>query len=212
VGGAVTAQGVFGLAVPDLLLALLRAIQTPPVIYLAAVVRVAFGIILVLAAPASRTPLALRALGALIVVGGLISPFYGEQFGHAMLDWWQAGGPPLIRAWAGFSLVLGVLILWSVARRPIPARAAWRGKHMLQLRPCCECCGKDLPGDSDAAYICSFECTFCRTCKEEVLKGRCPNCGGELLLRPRRAPEKLLEYPASTQRIVKPDGCSPPAR
>lgn len=118
VGGAVTAQGVFGLTVPELFLALLRAIQTPPVIYVAAVVRVAFGIVLVLAAPASRVPSALRVLGSLIVAGGLITPFYGVQFGHAMLDWWEAGGPLLIRAWATFSLVLGILIIWSVARRP----------------------------------------------------------------------------------------------
>lgn len=78
---------------------------------------------------------------------------------------------------------------------------------MLQLRPCCECCGKDLPGDSAAAYICSFECTFCLSCFEDVLKGRCPNCGGELLRRPSRSPEKLQRHPASTERIVKPGGC-----
>jgi hypothetical protein len=78
---------------------------------------------------------------------------------------------------------------------------------MLQLRPNCECCGTELPGDSDAAYICSFECTFCRSCTEAVLKGRCPNCGGELQRRPRRSAEKLQRYPASTERIVKPNGC-----
>jgi hypothetical protein len=78
---------------------------------------------------------------------------------------------------------------------------------MLQLRPNCECCDKDLPGDSDAAFVCSFECTFCRSCAEEVLKGRCPNCGGELQPRPRRAAEKLLRYPASTERVLKKDGC-----
>jgi hypothetical protein len=82
---------------------------------------------------------------------------------------------------------------------------------MLQLRPNCECCGRDLPGDSAAAYICSFECTFCGECSEKVLKGRCPNCGGELVRRPSRSPEKLQRYPASTERIVKPGGCSPPA-
>jgi len=123
IGCAVAVQGVFGLATPDLFLSLLRAIQTPPVIYVAAVVRVAFGIVLLLAAPASRVPVALRVLGALIVAGGLVTPFYGVQFGHAMLDWWDRGGPSLVRAWATFSLVLGVLIVWSVARRSSPARA-----------------------------------------------------------------------------------------
>ncbi|TDF83726.1 DUF1272 domain-containing protein [Pseudomonas sp. H9] len=74
---------------------------------------------------------------------------------------------------------------------------------MLELRPCCECCGRDLPGDSQDALICSFECTFCNDCNEQQLKGQCPNCGGELVKRPARAPEKLAKYPASTTRIVR---------
>lgn len=78
---------------------------------------------------------------------------------------------------------------------------------MLQLRPGCECCDRDLPPDSPEARICSFECTFCRACAEGVLGGRCPNCGGELVPRPRRPPEKLATYPASTERIVRARGC-----
>jgi hypothetical protein len=65
----------------------------------------------------------------------------------------------------------------------------------------------DLPPDSSAARICSFECTFCASCAESVLGGRCPNCGGELVARPRRPAEKLLAYPASSERIFKPLGC-----
>ena len=57
---------------------------------------------------------------------------------------------------------------------------------MLLLKPGCECCDIDLPPDSQKAMICSFECTFCRSCAEGVLKGHCPNCGGELLRRPIR--------------------------
>jgi hypothetical protein len=78
---------------------------------------------------------------------------------------------------------------------------------MLQLRPNCECCNVDLPPESSDARICSFECTFCRSCAEGVLEGRCPNCGGELVARPRRPAEKLANYPASTERVFKPRGC-----
>lgn len=78
---------------------------------------------------------------------------------------------------------------------------------MLQLRPNCECCDVDLPGDSGDAYICSFECTFCASCANETLGGKCPNCGGELVRRPRRSAEKLANNPASTTRIFKPQGC-----
>jgi hypothetical protein len=75
---------------------------------------------------------------------------------------------------------------------------------MLQLRPSCECCDRDLPPDSPDAMICSFECTFCRDCATNVLKGRCPNCGGEFMPRPRRPAEKLTRNPASTQRVYNP--------
>jgi len=82
---------------------------------------------------------------------------------------------------------------------------------MLQLRPNCECCDRDLPPDSTDAMICTFECTFCRDCATQVLQGRCPNCGGELLQRPRRPPEKLAKYPASTERVHRPEVCRPAA-
>jgi hypothetical protein len=78
---------------------------------------------------------------------------------------------------------------------------------VLQLRPSCECCDRDLPADSRDAMICSFECTFCRPCVETHLGGRCPNCGGELVPRPIRPADRLARYPASTERVRKPGGC-----
>jgi len=79
---------------------------------------------------------------------------------------------------------------------------------MLELRPGCECCDTDLPPDSDQAYICTFECTFCATCAEAKLDFKCPNCGGELVPRPIRPVEKLVKYPASTKRVFNPGGCA----
>ncbi len=70
---------------------------------------------------------------------------------------------------------------------------------MLEMRPDCEKCGADLPADVPGAFICSFECTFCAECSDDMDE-RCPNCGGELIDRPSR-PKKLLEkFPASTAR------------
>ncbi len=80
---------------------------------------------------------------------------------------------------------------------------------MLQLRPNCECCDCDLAPDSADARICSFECTFCSTCADTTLKGRCPNCGGELVARPRRPMEKLAKFPASAKRVIRSNGCAP---
>ena len=57
---------------------------------------------------------------------------------------------------------------------------------MLELRPNCELCDADLPPDSPKARICSYECTFCAECVEQVLRNVCPNCGGGLVARPIR--------------------------
>jgi uncharacterized protein len=55
---------------------------------------------------------------------------------------------------------------------------------VLEMRATCERCNQALPLDAGAC-ICSYECTFCPTCAEGM-SNRCPNCGGELLPRPRR--------------------------
>lgn len=70
---------------------------------------------------------------------------------------------------------------------------------MLEMRPDCERCGTDLPADAAGAFICSFECTFCAPCAEE-LDDLCPNCGGELLDRPTRRGAALDRNPASQER------------
>ena len=76
---------------------------------------------------------------------------------------------------------------------------------MLELRPTCEHCNKALPPDSTEAMICSFECTFCKTCVDEVLENVCPNCGGGFCRRPIRPKQNLrndnylVKYPASTK-------------
>ncbi|HKV96003.1 MAG TPA: DUF1272 domain-containing protein [Gammaproteobacteria bacterium] len=78
---------------------------------------------------------------------------------------------------------------------------------MLELRPNCECCDKDLPPDSVEAMICTFECTFCRDCVASRLHFVCPNCGGNFAPRPIRPADLLAKYPASTKRVHHPD-CS----
>jgi uncharacterized protein len=74
---------------------------------------------------------------------------------------------------------------------------------MLEIRPNCECCDKDLPNGASDARICTFECTFCAACVENRLSGKCPNCGGELVLRPTRPSDKLAKFPPATRRTLK---------
>ena len=71
---------------------------------------------------------------------------------------------------------------------------------MLELRPHCECCGKNLPPEASDAMICSFECTFCAACVHDRLGGVCPNCGGNFVSRPIRPASELEKHPPSTRR------------
>jgi len=54
----------------------------------------------------------------------------------------------------------------------------------LEMRPVCEKCEASLTVDGDAT-ICSYECTFCPTCAT-AMEHVCPNCGGDLVPRPKR--------------------------
>jgi hypothetical protein len=78
---------------------------------------------------------------------------------------------------------------------------------VLQLRPNCEYCDKDLPPGATNARICTYECTFCADCVERVLHNVCPNCGGGFAPRPIRPVREwrpglsLAKRPASTERV-----------
>ena len=72
----------------------------------------------------------------------------------------------------------------------------------LEMRPDCERCGKDLPAEAPGAFICSFECTFCANCADD-LDDMCPNCSGELMDRPTRTKALQEKHPASTTRRHK---------
>jgi uncharacterized protein len=72
---------------------------------------------------------------------------------------------------------------------------------MLELRPSCELCGVALDLSGDLARICTYECTFCEPCATWKLYGICPNCDGELVVRPRRTENRLAKNPASTDEV-----------
>ncbi|MCM3163711.1 DUF1272 domain-containing protein [Metabacillus litoralis] len=54
----------------------------------------------------------------------------------------------------------------------------------LEMRKECEKCHSELKENSNA-YICVYECTFCEPCTINM-ENVCPNCGGELVRRPRK--------------------------
>lgn len=76
---------------------------------------------------------------------------------------------------------------------------------MLELRPNCEICDRDLPPSAENAWICTYECTYCTECARELMNV-CPNCGGNLQPRPLRPAHahrpnvSLDHHPAGTNR------------
>ena len=79
---------------------------------------------------------------------------------------------------------------------------------MLEVRPNCEYCDKDLPPTALDARICSYECTFCAACVEHRLNNVCPNCGGGFAPRPIRPAKahrqglSLAHQPALQTRVL----------
>jgi hypothetical protein len=79
---------------------------------------------------------------------------------------------------------------------------------MLELRPNCEMCDCDLPPEAAEARICSYECTFCAACVDDVLHNVCPNCAGGFVPRPirpataRRAGTSRADQPPDEKRRV----------
>jgi hypothetical protein len=75
---------------------------------------------------------------------------------------------------------------------------------MLEIRLNCENCDKNLPNESNEAMICTYECTYCKDCVENILKNVCPNCGGGFEKRPTRPQEHLKMYPPRKDKVLKP--------
>jgi hypothetical protein len=111
---AVFVIGALGLARPDALMSFVRRWQTPLGIWVAAALRIAFGIALWLAAPSSRTPVVLQVLGVLSLLAGVALPVLGLSRVAAIVSWWERRSAACQRVWAGAACLFGAFLLWSV--------------------------------------------------------------------------------------------------
>ena len=117
IGALVILASAISFAVPDLKLSLERSAMTPTGLYAIAVVRIAIGLVFVFAAPASRAPRTLRVLGLVVIIAGLMTPWFGVTRAHATLNWVASAGPLLMRLDAVVGMALGGFLVY-VFRTP----------------------------------------------------------------------------------------------
>ena len=120
IGVLMAAVGILGVVSPDALLAIVSYSATALGLWVVAALRVAVGLVLVRAASRSRAPRALRVLGFVVLVAGLITPFFGVERARVVLEWLTARGPGLTRLWGAVAIAFGASIAYAAA----PARRA----------------------------------------------------------------------------------------
>ena len=79
----------------------------------ATLIRVVAGIIFLLAAPGSRSPILLQILGVVFVLAGVAIPLLGKMKIEALANWWLARPDTMLRAWAGVAALFGIVIIWA---------------------------------------------------------------------------------------------------
>ena len=117
IGALVILVSAISFAVPDLKLSLERSALTPTGLYAIAVLRIAIGLVFVFAAPVSRAPRMLRALGLVVIVAGLMTPWFGVTRAQATLNWVASAGPLVMRLDACVGTAMGGFLVY-VFRAP----------------------------------------------------------------------------------------------
>jgi len=110
----VAGMGVLGLASPTRMISFVSRWQSKTGLWVAFIIRLAFGISLWLVAPTSRAPVVLQVLAVVSVVSALVLPLLGVSRFKSFLSWWSSQSPAFMRVWLAVAVVLGVFILWSV--------------------------------------------------------------------------------------------------
>jgi len=106
--------GALGVASPERLISILRRYETPGGLRVSAVVRVALGVALFLAAPTSRAPDLIRLFGVISVAAGLMIPCLGLARIRKLVDWWSRLPTLAFRAWAMIALAFGLYLVWAL--------------------------------------------------------------------------------------------------
>ena len=117
IGALVILGSAISFAAPDLRLSLERSVITPAGLTAIAALRIAIGLVFVLAAPASRAPRTLRVLGLIVIIAGVMTPWFGVARALAVLNWLSNAPPLLMHLDAVVGMAIGGFLVW-VFRTP----------------------------------------------------------------------------------------------
>jgi hypothetical protein len=115
IGLVIICVGVVGLVSPGSFLAGAEYTLTVKGLYIIAAFRIVVGVVLLIAASASRLPKTMRVFGVIAVLAGLTTPLMGVARARAILDWWTVYGTNVIRFWGVIAVAVGAIITFAFA-------------------------------------------------------------------------------------------------
>jgi hypothetical protein len=107
-------MGAWGVFAPGSIFAFISGWSSKNGFWLAVLLRLCFGLALWFAAPDTRLPIVLRALGALAIVMAAALPLIGYQRFERVIGWWTNRSPFVMRLWSLLAMAIGGLVLWSL--------------------------------------------------------------------------------------------------
>lgn len=115
IGALMICIGVVGVVAPGYFLASAEYTLTPKGLYIIAALRIVVGVVLLIAASASRLPKTMRVFGIIAVLAGLTTPLMGVARARAIFNWSSVYGPGIIRFWGVIALAVGGIITFAFA-------------------------------------------------------------------------------------------------
>jgi hypothetical protein len=110
--------GLTGVLWPEGLMGLMTFSFTPTGIYVTAITRMILGALLLIAAPATRTPRTIRVIAVIIFLAGVATALLSAERAQLLKDWWINHGPDALRVGACFPLAVGFFILVATLTKP----------------------------------------------------------------------------------------------
>jgi hypothetical protein len=107
-------MGAWGLFAPGSIFAFISGWSSRTGFWLAVLLRLSFGLALWFAAPDTRLPLLLRALGAVAIVAAAALPLIGYARFKRVIEWWTERSHFVMRMWSLLAVAIGGLVLWSL--------------------------------------------------------------------------------------------------